>query len=238
MRTLRFATAAFVVVASMLVSRAAEEHPVTIKKNPPKITRQSFDPKRPPARMPKLTPPESGVCHFEFTCDAGLETFVDQIDPRTVEIEVDAVDMVLDLEIDIWAMNGAPKKLLAHEEGHRQIAEHYYHNAEAIARELGKKMIGKKARGTGATKQAATDQANQKLLTELNLAYMNETRARCSACQKRYDKITNHRLIPIPEADAIKQALAAEPPPGAQLLDENPAVGSEVINQPSVIKKG
>lgn len=236
MRTLRFATAVFALVVAALVCRA-EEHPVTIKKNPPKITRQSFDPKRPPARMPKLTPPESGVCHFEFTCDAGLETFVDQIDARTVEIEVDAVDMILELEIDIWAMNGAPKKLLAHEEGHRQIAEHYYKTAEIVARELGKKMIGRKARGTGANKQAATNDANHKLLSELNLAYMNETRARCSACQKRYDKITNHSLIPIPEADAIAQALTAEPPPGAQLLEENPAVGGSVTDTPAVIRK-
>lgn len=237
MKRLRLLGCGLAIIVSCSALSAAEEHPVTVKKNPPKITRQSFDPKRPPSRMPKLTPPESGVCHFEFTCDAGLETFVDQIDARTVEIEVDAVDMILDLQIDIWAMNGAPKKLLAHEEGHRQIAEHYYKNAEVIARDLGKKMIGRKARGTGATKQAAVDAANHKLLTELNLAYMNETRARCSACQKRYDKITNHSLIPIPEADAIKQALAAEPPPGAQLLEENPAVGGGTTDTPSVIKK-
>jgi hypothetical protein len=217
--------------ASVLVG--AEEHPVTIKKNPPKITRQAFDPKRPPRQMPKLTPPESGVCHFEFTVDAGLGTYTDQINPSTVEVEVDSVDMILDLQIDIWAMKGAPKKLLDHEEGHRQIAEHYYRDAENIARRLGTKMIGRKARGTGATKQAATDAAVHTLLSELNLAYMNETRVRCSACQKRYDKITNHSLIPIPKADAIAQALAAEPPPGANLADENPPAGGETINQPS-----
>jgi hypothetical protein len=236
MKVFRFAAASLILCVAAAASRAADEHPVTVKKNPPKITRQSFDPKRPPARMPKLTPPESGVCHFEFTCDAGLETFVDQIDPRTVEIEVDSVDMILDLEVDIWAMNGAPKKLLAHEEGHRQIAEHYYQKADTIARELGKKMIGKKARGTGPNKDAATKDANHKLLSELNLAYMAETRVRCSACQKRYDKITNHSLIPIPEADAIAQALAAEPPPGADLSAENPPAGGDVIDTPAKFK--
>ena len=40
-------------------------------------------------------------------------------------------------------------------------------------------------------------------------------------------------LIPIPEADAIAQALAAEPPPGANLADENPPAGSETINVPA-----
>jgi hypothetical protein len=232
MKALFFLGAALLMVSSTNV-RAADEHPITIKKNPPKITRRAFDPNHPPAAMPKLTPPESGVCHFDFGSDAGLGTFTDLIDPHTVEIEIDSVDMVLDLAIDIWAMNGAPKKLLNHEEGHRQIAEHYYKDAEKIARRLAQSMIGRKARGTGKDKQSATDQAMQKLLTELNLAYMNETRVRCSACQKRYDKITNHSLIPIPEADAIAQALAAEPPPGALLADDNPPAGSETTNVPS-----
>jgi hypothetical protein len=215
----------------------AEEHPVTVKKNPPKITRQSFDPKRPPARMPKLTPPESGVCHFEFVVDAGLGTFTDEINATTVEVEVDSGDMILDLQIDVWAMTGAPKKLVAHEEGHRQICEYYYKDAEKIAQRLGKEMIGRKARGSGANKQKATDDAMHKLLGQLNLAYMNETRVRCSACQKRYDKITNHSLLPISESDAIAQALAAEPPPGADLSAENPAAGGETINIPSKIVK-
>src|SRR4051794_13537061 len=106
MRTLSVIATTLAFLASTLSVHAAEEHPVTIKKNPPKITRQQFDPKRPPARMPHLTPPESGVCHFEFTVDAGLGTFTDEINPNTVEVEVDSVDMVLDLEIDVWAMYG------------------------------------------------------------------------------------------------------------------------------------
>jgi len=205
-------------LASLFVSAslgAAEEHPVTIRKNAPRITRRSFDPARPPATMPKLTPPESGVCHFEFTSDAGLGVFVDETGPNTVEVEIDSVDFVLDLTIDVWAKNGAPAKLRQHEEGHRQICEHYYKDAEAIARRLGQAMIGRKATGTGKTKAEATSNAQQKLLGELNLAYMNETRVRCSACQVRYDAITNHGLKPIGEAEAIAQALAAEPAPTA-----------------------
>ena len=76
---------------------------------------------------------------------------------------------------------------------------------------LGKAMIGRKATGTGKDKASATEAAQQKLLTELNLAYMAETRVRCSACTKRYDTITNHGLKPIGEAEAIAQAIAAEP---------------------------
>jgi hypothetical protein len=191
---------------------AADEHPVTVKRNQPKVVRRSFDPNRPaPSTMPKLTPPESGVCHFEFTCDAGIGVFIEQLSPTSVEVEVDSVDMILDLAIDIWTKNGAPPKLAQHEEGHRQICEYYYKDAEAIARRLGKAMIGRKATGTGKDKASAAEAAQQKLLTELNLAYMNETRVPCSACQVRYDTITTHGLKPIGEAEAIAQAIAEGP---------------------------
>ena len=211
MHLLRLRCFAFLLLVGVSAALAADEHPVTVKKNPTKIARRSFDPNRPPAAMPKLTPPESGVCHFEFTCDAGIGVFVDQTAPNTVEVEVDSVDLVLDLAVDVWAKNGAPPKLVQHEEGHRQICEYYYKDADAIARRLGKAMIGRKATGTGKDKAAATEAAQQKLLTELNLAYMTETRVRCSACFVRYDAITNHGLKPIGEAEAIAQAIAEEP---------------------------
>jgi hypothetical protein len=202
-----------VCVALLLVfgtSLRAEAPAVSIKQQPVKIKRHTFNPRRPPAAMPKLTPPESGVCHFEFGADTGIGCDVETIDATTVEVEVTDLDTILTLDIDIWTKTGAPKKLIAHEEGHRAICEHYYKDAAAIARRLGTAMIGRKAKGTGRNKQEATSNAQQKLLSELNLAYMNETRVRCSACQVIYDKITNHSLIPIDESIAIAQAIAQE----------------------------
>jgi hypothetical protein len=211
-KQLGFLTAISILVAAAGL-RAEEEHPVTIHKTPPKIIRRAFDPAHPPSAMPKLTPPESGVCHFDFGCDAGIGVFVDPAGPNAVEVEIDSVDAVLTMEVDIWAIGGAPKKLLDHEEGHRQICEDYYKDADAIAQRIGKSFIGRKATGTGPTKQAATDAAQQTLLSEFNAAYMNETRVPCSACQVRYDAITIHGLNAVSEADAIAQALKAQPPP-------------------------
>ena len=42
-------------------------------------------------------------------------------------------------------MVNAPAKLAKHEEGHRQICEDYYRGCAAIARQLGQKMVGRKA---------------------------------------------------------------------------------------------
>jgi len=224
MKSRLFTVAVLLAFMGATAFAAEEEHPVTVKMNPVKITRRQFDPKRPPAKMPKLTPPESGVCHYEFTCDAGIGVFVEQKDARTVEVEVDSVDMILDLPIDIWVMKNAPKKLIQHEEGHRQICEDYYAGCADIARKLGREMIGKKATATGRNKQEAQEAAQQKLLTELNDNYLRATRVRCRICQDHYDDITTHGLKPIGEAEAIAQAKVMEKE------GKIPSVGLPVFN--------
>ncbi|HEY4299547.1 MAG TPA: hypothetical protein VGM73_01655 [Candidatus Didemnitutus sp.] len=199
-----FATA----LTTVALFAAGEDHPVTIKQLPPKITRRPFDRKRPPPQMPKLTAAESGVCHFEVTCDAGIGFLVDTIDPHTVEVEVDSVDAVLSLPIDVWVGIGTPPKLGQHEEGHRQICEDYYKGADVIARDLAKAMIGKKARATGRDKKDAQARAQDQLLTQYNAAYMHAVRDRMRQAQDHYDLITIHGLKPIAEKDAIAQAEA------------------------------
>src|SRR5258706_13095941 len=98
-----FPLAALLLISGISAAAAEEPH-VTIKVNPPKVTHHTFDKAHPPANMPKLKPTESGVCHFEFTSDAGLGVFVDQKDARTVEFEADTVDIVLDLPIQVCGM--------------------------------------------------------------------------------------------------------------------------------------
>ena len=215
-------------VFSAATAFAADPPHVTVEWHPAKITRRQFDPKRPPANLPQLSPDESGLCHFEFTCDAGIGVFVDEKDARTVEVEIDTVDMVLDLPIDVWVMNNAPAKLVKHEEGHRQICEDYYRGCAAIARQLGQKMVGRKATGTGRNKQEAQDNAQQQLLTELNHAYLNATRLHCRICQDLYDDITSHGRLPIGEAEAIAQAKAEQAAgklPSTGMPTSDPVVG-------------
>lgn len=117
---------------------------------------------------------------------------------------------------------------MQHEEGHRQICEDFYRGCEAVARQLGQKMIGRKAVGTGRNKQEAQEKAQEILLTELNKAYLRATRWHCRICQDHYDEITTHGLKPIIEADAIAQAKALEAAgkiPAIGLPVEDPAVG-------------
>ncbi len=197
--------------------RAEEEHPITVKQLPAKIVRRPYDLKHPPRDLPKLSPAEAGDCNFQVTCDAGIGFLVDTIDPRTVEVEVDSMDIILSLPITVWVGIGTPPKIGQHEEGHRQICEDYYKGADAIAHDLAKTMIGKKARATGRDKKDAQENAQQQLLTEYNNAYMRAVREPMLHAQQHYDIITAHGMKPVPEKDAIAQAealvKAGTPPP-------------------------
>jgi hypothetical protein len=183
---------------------------VTVTRNPVKITRQEFDPAKPAANLPPLTPDEAGVTHFEFTCDAGIGVFVSGIDATTVEVRVDAVDLVLDLPIDIWVRKGARKKVYAHEEGHRQICEDYYANCGTIAKEIGEHMLGRRAIGHGRNRHEAETNAQQKLLAEIHQAYMTASRLPCRIAQDHFDDLTTHSLTDMGEAEAVAQAKAMQ----------------------------
>lgn len=196
-----------VFLALAAAAPAAEDHPITVKQLPPKIVRRSFDMKRPPRDLPKLSPKEAGDCNFQNTCDAGMAFLVDTLDPHTVEVEVDGMDIVLSLPITVWVGIGTPPKVGQHEEGHRQICELYYRGADVIARDLAKAMIGKKARATGRNKQEAQEKAQQQLLTEYNAAYMRAVRDPMLHAQQHYDLITVHGLNSVSEKDAIAQAV-------------------------------
>jgi len=187
--------------------QAAEEHPVTVKQEPPKIVRRPFDMKHPPRDLPKLSPKEAGDCNFINTCDAGMGFLVDTIDPHTVEVEIDSMDVVLSLPITVWVGIGTPPKVSQHEEGHRQICEIYYKGADVAARDLAKGFIGKKAKATGRNKAEAQDKAQQQLLTEYNAAYMKAVRDPMLHAQQHYDLITIHGLNSVAEKDAIAQAV-------------------------------
>jgi protein disulfide-isomerase len=191
---------------------------VTVKREAPKVTRQVFDPKRPSPKMPKLTPPESGVCDFDFVIDTGVSYSIGAATADSLEITVDELDLVTSLEVRIWTAQGTPPKLLAHEEGHREICEYYYQNADIVARAVAEPLIGRTYVGKGPNRKAAESDAVKQITTAISDAYMARTRMRCSAAQKRYDALTKHGLTPLPEAEAIATILKVDPEPSREAL--------------------
>jgi hypothetical protein len=186
----------------------AQRSPVRVERAEPVISRTEFDPRRPPRDMPELTPPESGVCKTTFELAASVNYSAERLSRTTARIYVDELEIVTRLRFDIFTVKDAPPKLRAHEEGHRAIGEHYYEGSVSIADEIGRRLIGKTFDGTGLDQEAAQQDAFNKVVAEIERAYMARVRIPSAAANERFDDITNHGLNPIDEAEAMRLAIA------------------------------
>ncbi len=188
---------------------AAAPRGVTLDIVPAHIVRRTFDPARPPADMPKLVPPEVGQCVYEFSCE--METRVERpaLPPGRLRATVTATAITTRLNITLWTPHNGPAAVVEHEEAHREIAEHYYRPAAAIARRIGERMVG--ATITPASRNAADTQAALRAFQDAFIQeYLRETLTRCSFAQERFDAITHHSRAPIGVREALVQSLADE----------------------------
>jgi hypothetical protein len=200
------------IVAMIAICNAAALRQIVIERTDPVIERKSFDPKDPPSEMPKLDPNEAAVTQSFFGADSRVGGEVVAQDKAGGEskssIKVDTVQMTLRLRITVWLPSNANAKLTKHEDGHRQIAEHYYKDAEMFARTEAQKLLGQTISATGADAQAAGDNALKRAAEELGQRYLGQTDVPCGKAQALYDKLTAHGTNAVPEARAIAEAIA------------------------------
>jgi hypothetical protein len=187
------------------------------------ITYRNYDPKRLPKEMPPLVPGEAGLCHYEYTLDVAVGTLVDELSPGQVELEVDTVEINASLPITIFSLKNAPKRIMEHEEGHAAISQYYYQNIDVYATRVAKSWLGKKMKGTGKNKQAAIDDANHKIIAEINKQVLDKTRVRAVAANDRYDTATDHSRNPGSQDEAAKKVESQDPEPAGGLPEGSPA---------------
>jgi hypothetical protein len=189
--------------------RGAQTRAVRITREEPVVRRYEFDPRRPPPSMPKLTPPESGVCNTTFELAASVSYSAELLSATTARVQVDELDLTTRLWFDIYTIENAPPKLIAHEEGHRKIGEHFYRDAPRIAEEIGRRLIGATFEGAGVDGDAAQRDGFEKVVASIERAYMARVRIPSAAANVRYDEITNHGLHEIGEDEAIARVIRA-----------------------------
>jgi hypothetical protein len=185
---------------------------VTIDRTEPIIERRTFDPKHPPQEMPRLDPKEAAVTQSFFGAETRVAgTVVQQTKlpdgQCRASIKVDQVHMTLRLRITIWLPNDAVPKLIHHEEGHRKISEHFYKDAERIAREQAQALIGTTVVGSGKDCETAGDNALKQAAQELGGRYLGKTDVPAGKAQDLYDQITAHGTNAVREDLAIRQAI-------------------------------
>ena len=117
---------------------------VTVQVEPVNVVRRTFDPKHPPPDMPRLTRHEVGLCAYSFGCRTEIAA---RRDKKNESPRITRIRLNVRLEITLWTPDPGSPKIRAHEEGHREICEIYYHSAESIGREVAGRFIGTKLEG-------------------------------------------------------------------------------------------
>jgi hypothetical protein len=176
-----------------------------IVKHAATVTRRSFDPSAPPADMPPLVAPETAECDTNYISDASVSGRSRRLDATHVEVTVTGLKVTLELKINIWLPEGATQQVIEHEEGHQQISEHYYRDADKVAEKVAAEHIGETVSVSGSDLDSEINTALQKIGAEVATEY--NRRLNPNAAQQRYDDITDHSRYDIAASDAVVRAL-------------------------------
>ena len=218
-------------VIPLIVSTAsvrAEQPQVEVVKMPAQIGTRYFDPKRPPRDRPPLTGIEEAVCAGDFLSDAAVGSQAQMTDATHAKATINKIKVTLQLNITIWLPNNPQKWTVEHEEGHRQISEYYYQNAEAVARRVAAPYIGKTFDISGNDLRRALSAAIGKIAEEITNEYNRHMPVETT--QARYDTITDHSQKDIPVPEAVAQALKETYPAGNGIVPASispPGAGSD-----------
>lgn len=204
---------AFVLLGALVIgwlswrsSRQMKELSVpAITKQPIAFANRTFDPSAPPADMPPLANGESAVCDSNFLSNASVSGESRQTDATHATLTITQVKMTLQLTVTIWEPAGVSQHVIEHENGHRQISEFYYQNADQLAERIAATYMGRQVEITGTDLNAASNSMLQQLAAEITNQYDKELNP--EPTQLLYDAITDHSRNEVVVKDAVASAL-------------------------------
>ena len=176
-----------------------------ITKQPVNFAKRTFDPAAPPSDMPPLTRGEDAECDSNFLSSASVSGETRRTDATHATVTVSQIKITLQLNITIWVPAGVTQHVIEHEEGHRQISEHYYQTADKLAERIAARYMGKQLDIAGPDLQAESDKTLKQLATEITVAYNKELNP--GPTQLLYDDITDHSRNEVVAKDVVAHAL-------------------------------
>ena len=176
-----------------------------IDKQPVRFVNRTFDPASPPPEMPPMIPGEAAVCDSNFVAIANLSANLQALDATHAEVTVSRVKIRLQLSITIWTPAEVSPRVMEHENGHRQISEHYYETADKIAEKIGATYLGRQMEVSGTDLHGETDKLLQKQAMEITAEYGKELNP--DPAQELYDSITDHSRNDVSVQDAVTHAI-------------------------------
>jgi hypothetical protein len=188
-------------------SRRQPERAATpiIDKQPATITNQTFDPLNPPSEVASLSSGENAACDSKFESNASVIGETRETDATHGTVTVTQVKMTLHLNLIIWTPADVTQHVIEHENGHREISEYYYQNADNIAGRIAAMYIGKQVEISGADLNAESNKVLQQMATEITDEYNRELNP--EPTQLLYDTITDHSRNEVVVQEAVAAAL-------------------------------
>jgi len=177
----------------------------TIIKQPVNFVNRTFDPAAPPSDMPTLPAGENAQCDSDFISDANVGGQTRRTDATHATLTITRINVTLGLNLTIWVPTDVTPHVMEHEEGHRQISEYYYRNADKLAEQIASAYMGKQVELSGADLNAASDKALEQVASEITNEYNRELNT--EPTQLLYDSITDHSRNEVVAQDAIDHAL-------------------------------
>jgi hypothetical protein len=176
-----------------------------VNKLPVQFANRTFDPASPPPEMPPMTPGEAAVCDSNFVASANVSGDTHPTDPAHASVTVTQVKVTLQLNITIWTPANVNPRVMEHENGHRQISEHYYETADKVAERIGSTYLGRQIEISGADLNAETSKQLQQMAAEITADYGKQLNP--EPAQQLYDSITDHSRNEVSVQDAVTHSI-------------------------------
>ena len=185
--------------------RPAQPVSPVIIKLPATSALHTFDPAAPPRDMPPLGEGEAAECDSNFISNATVSGTLRKMDAATATVTVTQVKIELQLRINIWVPAGATQHVVEHEQGHREISEHYYQSADNVARQISASYLGKQVVISSSDLHAEFTKALLQMGSDITAEYNDKLTP--GPAQQRYDDLTDHSRNDVPAKDAVTRAL-------------------------------
>lgn len=203
---------ALILLILLAASSTHAADPVQVNKTRPVVEHRTFNRAHPPADMPPLEGEEAAVTKSVFGIESEFAVEIlsqNNRNGKTVaKIKVAGVTVNLTLKVTIWVPEDAPKTIIEHEDGHRQISEYFYKDADRVARNIAQQFIGQTYQSEGTDADSASRAALDKALNDLSQGYMTQVQGISVKANVIFDEITNHgRNQKISVEKAMKQSI-------------------------------
>lgn len=180
--------------------------PPTIVKQPVRFVTRAFDPAHPPADMPPFrSSDEIAQCVSDFAAQANVGGEAQRSDPTHAVLTVNQITVSLQLDVTIWVPAGVSDHVMEHEQGHRQISEHYYETADSLAEQIASTYMGRQIAISGTNLNGELHKTLQDVGAQITAEYDKQVDP--NPTQLLYDSITDHGRNNVAVREAMDHAI-------------------------------